>query len=73
MANLESATDQEEQIIQFKQLTWLNSKDAATYLRKSENALRIMAHRGYVRPKKFRRRLYFLRVELDRILESSAY
>lgn len=56
----------------FDILTWLDSKDAAKYLRKTENALRIMVYRGYIRPRKFRRRLYFRRVELDRLIESSA-
>ena len=37
------------------------------------NALRIMVFRGYLRPRKFRRRLYFRRLELDRLLESSAF
>lgn len=72
MLNIESATDRgpEES---FQDLTWLDTKEAAKYLRKSANALRIMVCRGYLRPRKFRRRLYFRRVELDRLLESSPY
>ena len=38
---------------------WLSTKDAAHYLRLSENALRIMVHRGQVRFHKFGRRLRF--------------
>ncbi|MBF0443917.1 MAG: helix-turn-helix domain-containing protein [Oligoflexales bacterium] len=54
-------------------LPWLDSKEAAEYLRKSMGALHKLVARGYVRPRKFRRRLYFLRIELDRLLESSGF
>ncbi len=67
------ATDRELSEIDFDRLTWLDSKEAAKYLRKTANALRIMVYRGYLRPRKFRRRLYFRRIELDRLLESSAF
>ena len=72
MSKMGSATDRELEEVGFDRLTWLDSKEAATYLRKSPNALRIMVFRGYLRPRKFRRRLYFRRIELDRLLESSA-
>ncbi len=67
------ATDRDPGATDLDRLTWLDSKDAAKYLRKSANALRIMANRGYLRARKFRRRLYFRRVELDRLLESSTF
>ena len=67
------ATDQEIRVELLQELTWLNSQEAAKYLRKSVNALRIMVFRGYLRPRKFRRRLYFRKIELDRLLESSAF
>ena len=70
---LASATDREPDEAGFEHLTWLDTKEAATYLRKTANALRIMVYRGYLRPRKFRRRLYFRRIELDRLLESSAF
>ncbi|MBC7385755.1 MAG: helix-turn-helix domain-containing protein [Cryobacterium sp.] len=38
---------------------WLSTKEAAHYLRLSENALRIMVHRGQVRTHRFGRRLRF--------------
>lgn len=56
-----------------ERLEWLNSEEAARYLRKTLNALHIMVRRGYVKPRKFRRRLYFRRIELERLLESSIY
>jgi hypothetical protein len=73
MVTLEDATDQEPSQERFERLTWLDSKEAARYLRKTANALRIMVCRGYLKPRKFRRRLYFLKIELDRLLESSVY
>jgi hypothetical protein len=73
MSTLELATVQDPVEEGFDQLTWLNSKEAARYLRKTKNALFIMVNRGYIRPRKFRRRLYFRKLELDRLLESSIY
>ena len=73
MGIIEIATDRELGEESFDCLTWLSSKDAAKYLRKTANALRIMVYRGYIRPRKFRRRLYFRRHELDRLLESSGF
>ncbi len=72
MDNMEGATDQDPGGDDLNGLTWLDSKEAAKYLRKTANALRIMTYRGYVRPRKLGRRLYFRRIELDRLLESSS-
>ena len=71
MGTLTDATVQDTSDENFSSLTWLNSNDAAKYLRKTVNALRIMVNRGYIRPRKFHRRLYFRKLELDRLLESS--
>lgn len=71
MDRIETATDREPEEA-LERLTWLDSKEAARYLHKTANALRIMVYRGYLRPRRFHRRLYFLRIELDRLLESSA-
>lgn len=38
---------------------WLSTREAALYLCVSENALRIMVHRGQLRAYKFGRRLRF--------------
>ncbi len=70
MTNIIDATELELDQTDFNRLTWLNCSEAATYLRKTPNALRIMVSRGYIRPRRLRRRLYFRRVELDRVLES---
>lgn len=55
----------------FENLVWLNSQDAANYLRKTVGALRVMVCRGQLRAYKWKRRLYFKRSELDRLIESS--
>jgi hypothetical protein len=72
MDTIETATDREPEEV-LERLTWLDSNEAAKYLRKTANALRIMVYRGYLRPRKFRRRIYFRRLELDRLLESSPF
>lgn len=55
----------------FENLCWMTTNEAATYLRKSTNALRTAVCRGHVSAKKFRRRLYFKRSDLDRLIETS--
>ncbi|MCM0606572.1 MAG: helix-turn-helix domain-containing protein [Xanthomonadaceae bacterium] len=48
---------------------WMTSEEAAHYLRKSIGALRILAWRHQVPFRKFGRRLYFKKSELDALLE----
>lgn len=63
----------------FENLTWLSTKDAAVYLRKfrkkdgepSDGAIRTAIWRGLLKARKWGRRLYIKRVELDRLLELS--
>lgn len=55
----------------FDNLVWMTSEEAARYLRKTIGALRVMVCRGQIHARKFRRRLYFRRIELDRMLENS--
>ena len=73
MSTLKNATDRELDEIDFDRLVWLDTKEAAKYLRKTANALRLLVNRGHIRARKFRSRLYFRRIELDRLLESSPY
>ena len=68
-----NATTSEMPVESFDSLVWLSSKEAAKYLRKTVNALHIMVLRGYLKPRKFRNRLLFRRVELERLIESSVY
>ena len=55
----------------FDNLEWLNSKEAALFLRKSIGALRVMVHRRQICARKFHRRLYFKKCELNGLLETS--
>ena len=57
----------------FENLVWMTSEEAAQYLRKSVGALRTAVCRGQLDAKKWRRRLYFKRSELDRLLETSEH
>jgi excisionase family DNA binding protein len=56
----------------FENLIWLTTKEAAQYLRKSSNAIRILVFRKVLRARKFRRRLYFRKCELDAVIETSS-
>ena len=56
----------------FNNLKWMTTNEAAFYLRKSANAIRTAICRGQITAYKFRRRLYFKRSELDRLLETSS-
>jgi hypothetical protein len=55
----------------FENLVWLNSRDAANYLRKTVGALRTMVCRGQLRTYKWKRRLFFKKTELDKLIENS--
>jgi len=57
----------------FKNLEWLTTAEAAFYLRKSTGAIRQMVCRGQLRARKFHRRLYFKKIELDQALDISFY
>ncbi len=70
---VEIATVSESNVGSHDQLVWLSTKEAAKYLRKTVNALHIMVIRGHLRPRKFRNRLFFRRIELERLIESSVY
>ena len=55
----------------FERQVWMSSEEAARYLRKTVGALRTAVCRGYIKARKWRRRLYFKKTELDRMLETS--
>ena len=57
----------------FDNLVWLTTEEAAQYLRKSANAVRLLVYRGALRARKFRRRLYFKKDELCALIETSAF
>ena len=57
----------------FHNLIWMTTEDAARYLRKSTDAIRHLVYRGDLRARKFKRRLYFRRDELDEMLDLAVY
>jgi hypothetical protein len=57
----------------FDNLVWMNSVEAAKYLRKSVGALRTAVSRGQIHCRKWRRRLYFRRSVIERMLEDSQH
>lgn len=57
----------------FENLEWLTTAEAAHYLRKSKDAIRQMVCRNQIRARKFHRRLYFRKQELDQALDISFY
>jgi len=68
--NSESRRNSDQHLF-FDNLIWLTSEEAAFYIRKSVGALRTMVSRGQIKCKKWRRRLYFRKDDLDRLLENS--
>ena len=55
----------------FENKNWLSTDETAQYLGKSKNAIWILLCRGLLIKRKWRRRLFFKRSELDRLLETS--
>lgn len=55
----------------FNNRIWLSTDEAAQYLGKTRNAIWILLSRGHLIKRKWKRRLYFKRSELDRLLETS--
>ena len=50
---------------------WFNTKQAAEFLSRSSNAIRIAVHRRQLKAHKWRGRLYFKRKDLDKLLNAS--
>lgn len=55
----------------FENRIWLSTSEAADYLGKSKNAIWILLSRGHLMKRKWKRRLFFKKSELDRLLETS--
>ncbi|MBY0415140.1 MAG: helix-turn-helix domain-containing protein [Bdellovibrionales bacterium] len=66
-----SPADSSESVEFFNNRIWLSTNEAAQYLGKTKNAIWILLCRGLLIKRKWRRRLYFKKAELDRLLETS--
>lgn len=51
--------------------TWLTTEEVANYLGRSPNAIRILVSRGLLIKRKWGRRLYFKRTEIDLLLDTA--
>ena len=55
----------------FDNLVWLTTKETAIYLRKSVNAIHLLVSRKQIKARKFRNRLYFNKIELEKLINNS--
>lgn len=55
----------------FENFEWMNSEEAARYLRRSVGQIRNMVYRGQIKFRKFNSRLYFRKNDLERAVEFS--
>ena len=55
----------------FNNLIWMTTEEAAFYLRKTSNAIRLLVFKGDLKARKFKRRLYFRRDELDTLIDTA--
>lgn len=65
------SVDYSESMKLFNNLIWMNSEEAAFFLRMTVGALRTAVCRGQIKAKKFQRRLYFKRKDLNSLLENA--
>ena len=65
------AGDENSSALLFDRLKWMNSKEAATYIRVSIPHLRNMVWRGQIKCYRLKNRLRFLRSDLDNLLKPS--
>lgn len=57
----------------FDKLIWLTVKQAAVYLSRSENSIRILLCRGALQAHRLGGRIYLRRSEIDHALEKSIF
>lgn len=61
----------ERSTLLFDNLIWMTTEEAAFYLRKTSNAIRLLVFKGDLKARKFKRRLYFRRDELDTLIDTA--
>jgi len=55
----------------FDNLIWMTVKDAATYLRRTENAVRLLLYKGILNTYKLGGRVYVKKTQINDLLEKS--
>lgn len=68
----ESNTSEDKQKF-FDKLIWLTVKQAAIYLSRTENAIRILIYRGSLQAHRLGGKIYLKRAEIDHALEKSIF
>jgi len=69
MSSIIMTADQTSDVSLFDKLKWLNTKEAAHYLRTTAGALRTRVCRGTLKAYRYGTALRFLRSDLDRSLK----
>jgi excisionase family DNA binding protein len=62
-----------ESIFNINNRRWLTTKEVAFYLGRSVDAIHMLVGRGHLRSKKYLGKLYFDRVEIDYLIETSEF
>jgi excisionase family DNA binding protein len=57
----------------FDKLIWLTVKQAAIYLSRTENAIRILIHKGTLQRHRLGGKIYLKKSEIDHALEKSIF
>ena len=60
-----------EQLLFDNRIVWLTVKDAARYLRRSENAIRLLIYKGTLCSYRLDSKVYLKKSEIDSLLERS--
>ena len=68
LSQLETAGDKQKL---FDKLIWLTVKQAAHYLSRTENAIRLLIYKGTLQRHRLDGRIYLKRAEIDALLEKS--
>ncbi len=68
-----SLSEQNNAHLLFNNLIWITTKEASEFLRKSSHAVRQMVYKGQITARKFHGKLYFNRLELNELIDSSHY
>ena len=69
--NIDVEETVERSTMLFNNLIWMTTEEAAFYLRKTTNAVRLLVFKGHLKARKFKRRLYFRRDELDTLIDTA--
>ena len=67
------SSDSNESDLLFNNLIWITTEEASEFLRKSVHAVRQMVYKRQLNARKLHGRLYFNKLELNELIDSSHY